>query len=252
MGLPKDQINEPKMTRAVWPRVIENADKYYQPGVFTTFTAFEWTSQPGGNNLHRVVIFRDDASRTGQVLPFSQFDSPDPEDLWAYMAAYEEKTGGRVISPPHNGNFSNGLMFDTKTLDGDPITAAYAEMRMRFEPIYEVTQIKGDGEAHPLLSPDDEFADYENMDKGNLPGVTAKTPDMLPGEYGRSALKRGLELEKKIGVNPYKFGMAAATDAHNALPSTREENFFGKAHIVEPTKKRANYVMVEAPEDPTH
>ena len=247
-GLPEDQIKEPRMVKAVWPRVIANADKYYEPGVFTTFTAFEWTSQPGGNNLHRVVIFRDDASRTSQVLPFSQFDSPDPEDLWAYMAAYEKKTGGRVISPAHNGNLSNGLMFDTKTLNGKPMTAAYAEMRMRFEPIYEVTQIKGDGEAHPLLSPNDEFANYENMDKANLPGLAAKTPEMLPGEYGRSALKRGLELQSQIGANPYKFGLAGATDAHNAIPSSREENFFGKAHIVEPSKKRADYVMVEAPD----
>ena len=247
-GLPEDQIQEPAMAEAIWPRVVENADKYYEPGIFTTFTAFEWTSQPGGNNLHRVVIFRDDASRTSQVLPFSQYDSPDPEDLWAYMAAYEEKTGGRVISPAHNGNLSNGIMFDTKTLDGGAMTAAYAEMRMRFEPIYEVTQIKGDGESHPLLSPDDEFADYENLDTANLPGTAAKTPDMLPGEYGRSALKRGLEIEKKSGANPYKFGLAGATDAHNALPSTREENFFGKAHIVEPSKKRAGYVMVEAPD----
>ena len=248
-GNPEDQIQEPKMAEAVWPRVVENADKYYQPGVFTTFTAFEWTSQVNeGNNLHRVVIFRDDASRTGQVLPFSQYDSPDPEDLWAYMAAYEEKTGGRVISPPHNGNLSNGIMFDTKTLDGKPLTAAYAEMRMRFEPIYEVTQIKGDGESHPLLSPDDEFADYETMDKGNISGQVAKTPEMLPGEYGRSALKRGLELEKKIGVNPYKFGLAGATDGHGGISSPREENFFGKGHLVEPGKKRADYKIIEAPD----
>ena len=247
-GLPEDQIKEPKLAEAIWPRVIENADKYNKPGVFTTFTAYEWTSQPGGNNLHRIVIFRDDKSRTSQVLPFSQFDSPDPEDLWAYMAAYEEKTGGRVISPAHNGNLSNGIMFDNKTLDGKPLTAAYAEMRMRFEPIYEVTQIKGDGESHPLLSPDDEFADYENMDKGNLPGLAPKTPEMLPGEYGRSALKRGLELEAQIGVNPYKFGMGGATDGHTGLPSTREDNFFGKAHIVEPGKKRAGYDIVAAPD----
>jgi hypothetical protein len=119
---------------------------------------------------------------------------------------------------------------------------------MHFEPIYEVSQIKGDGEAHPLLLPDDEFADYENMDKANLPGVAAKTPEMLPGAYGRSALKRGLELERQTGVNPYKFGLAAATDAHNAIPSSKEENFFGKAPIIEPDRKRADYVMIETPD----
>ena len=244
----KDLINEPRMAKTVWAKVVKNADKYYQPGVFTTFTAFEWTSHPGGNNLHRVVIFRDDASRTSQILPFSQYDSANPEDLWAYMAAYEKKTGGRVISPAHNGNLSNGLMFDTKTFEGKPLTAAYAEMRMRFEPIYEVTQIKGDGEAHPYLSPNDEFADFENMDKANITGGVAKKPEMLPGEYARSALMVGLKLEKQLGVNPFKFGMAGATDAHNAIPSSREENFFGKAHIVEPDPKRSKYVMIEAPD----
>lgn len=212
-----DLINEPRMMQAVWAKVVKNADEYYQPGIFTTFPAFEWTSHAGGNNLHRVVIFRDRADKTSQVLPFSQYDSVDPEDLWDYLANYEKKTGGRVLSIAHNGNFSNGLMFDTKTLDGNPLTNAYAEQRMRFEPLYEVTQQKGDTEAHPLLSPDDEFADFETMDKGNLNGTVAKTQDMLPKEYAREALKEGLRLEEKLGTNPFKFGMVGSTDNHGDL-----------------------------------
>ena len=198
-----DQINEPRMMQAVWASVVENADNYYQPGVFTTFHGFEWTSHPGGNNMHRIVIFREGADRTSRTLPFSQYDSVDPEDLWTYMASYEEKTGGSVLAISHNGNLSNGLMFDTKTYTGKQLSRAYAERRMRFEPIYEVTQQKGDAEAHPLLSPDDAFADFETLDAGNLTGKVAKTPDMLPKEYARSDLKEGLRQEALLGVNPY-------------------------------------------------
>jgi hypothetical protein len=241
----KDLINEPKMMQAVWEKVVKNADEYYQPGVFTTFPAFEWTSHAGGNNLHRVVIFRDDEDRVSQVLPYSQYDSVDPEDLWNYMERYEEKTGGRVMSIAHNGNFSNGLMFDTKTLDGNPLTKAYAEQRMRFESLYEVTQQKGDTEAHSLLSPDDEFADFETMDKGNLNGTVAKTPDMLPREYAREALKVGLRLEEELGTNPFKFGMVGSTDNHTALPTTREENNFSKASFVEPSADRAKHALIK-------
>jgi len=244
-GDDRDQINEPKMVQTVWARVVENADKYYVPGVFTTFTGFEWTSMPGGNNLHRVVIFRDGADKTSQVLPFSQYDSHDAEDLWDYMDRYQENTGGRALAAAHNGNLSNGLMFDTKTYTGKPLSRAYAEKRMSFEPIYEVTQQKGDGEAHPLLSPDDEFADFETLAKGNLSGKAAKTPDMLPKEYARSALKEGLRLEKELGANPFKFGMIGSTDNHTALPTTREENNFSKAPFVEPNAERAFHALVK-------
>ena len=241
----KDLINEPRMTQAVWAKVVENADKYYQPGVFTTFHGFEWTSMPDGNNLHRVVIFRDAGDKTSQTLPFSAFDSHDVEGLWHYMAGYEKKTGGQVLAIPHNGNLSNGLMFDTVTYTGKPLNKAYAQTRSRWEPLYEVTQIKGDSEAHPLLSPDDEFADFENLDAGNITGKFAKTKDMLPKEYGRAALKEGLRQEQKLGVNPFKFGMIGSTDAHNALPTTREENNFNKAHIVEPSADRAEHFLIK-------
>lgn len=241
----EDQIKDPRMTEAVWANVVKNADKYYQPGVFSTFTGFEWTQHRNGNNLHRVLMFRDGAERTSQILPFSQYDSADVEDLWAYMAAYEAKTGGRVLAAAHNGNFSNGLMFDTKTWTGKKLTRAYAQTRSRFEPIYEVTQQKGDGETHPLVSPDDAFADFERMDKGNLSGKVAKTPEMLPKEYARPALKEGLRQEAKLGVNPFKFGLIGSTDNHTGLPTTREDNNFAKAHFVEPSAERYLHALVK-------
>ena len=239
-----DLIGEPSMMQAVWAKVVENADRYNEPGVFTAFHGFEWTSMPGGNNMHRVVVFRDGADRTGQVLPFSQFDSVDAEDLWDYMAAYESRTGGRVLAIAHNGNLSNGLMFDVETYSGQPLTGAYAQRRMQFEPLYEVTQQKGDGEAHPFLSPDDEFADFETMDKGNISGKVPKTPDMLPKEYARSALLEGLRQEQRLGANPFKFGMIGSTDNHTALPTSREENNFSKASFVEPSAERYKHALV--------
>jgi len=241
----KDLINEPRMMQTVWAKVVENADKYYQPGVFTTFHGYEWTSMPDGNNMHRVVIFRDGGDKTSQVLPFSMYDSVDAEDLWNYMAGYEEKTGGQVLAIAHNGNLSNGLMFDTETYSGKPLTRKYALTRSSYEPVYEVTQMKGDGEAHPFLSPDDEFADFENLDAGNISGKVAKTNEMLPKEYGRSALKEGLRQEQSLGVNPFKFGMIGSTDAHGGIPSSREENNFSKAHIAEPSATRAEHFLIK-------
>jgi len=241
----KDLINEPRMVQSIWSRVVENADNYYQPGVFTTFHGYEWTSMPGGSNLHRVVMFRDAGDKTSQILPYTMYDSVDPEDLWKNLATYEKKTGGQVMSIPHNGNLSNGLMFDTETYTGKPFSKSYAQTRIKFEPVYEVTQMKGDGEAHPLLSPDDEFADFETMDMGNLSGKVPKTKEMLPGEYGRPALKDGLRWENKLGVNPFKFGLIGSTDAHNAIPGTREENNFLKAHFVEPSADRAEHFLVK-------
>jgi hypothetical protein len=221
------------LTRSVWERITSYAEEYNQPGVFTALIGFEWTSSPGGNNLHRNVVFRGDKSRADRVLPFSNYDSTDPEDLWGWMAGYEEETGDRLLAIPHNGNLSNGLMFDAVTLtDRTPLDRDYAERRMRWEPIYEVTQIKGDGETHPSLSPNDEFADYGTWDRGSF--GAAKDPDMIPREYAREALKQGLAWESKLGVNPFKFGMIGSTDSHTALATTQEDNFFGKATPVEP------------------
>ena len=234
---------------SIWREFLETADAYNEPGSFTTMTGFEWTATPKGDNLHRVVLFADGAEKTSQILPYSMFDSEDPEDLWNYLAAYEAKTGGRAISPAHNGNTSNGLMFNGKDFKGKKITKAYAELRMRFEPIYEVTQIKGDGEAHPFLSADDEFADYENWDVTNLSGTAPKEDGMLQYEYGRSALKLGLELGKDLGANPYKFGLFGASDAHTALATTREDNYFGKYQHTEPSPNRHGRDVIPA-EDP--
>ena len=235
--------------RNIWQRFVEVADTYNEPGRFTAMTGFEWTSSPKGDNLHRVVLFADGADKTSQIVPFSMFDSEDPEDLWKFLAAYEAKTGGRAIAPAHNGNLSNGLMFLDKTFKGAPLTPAYAEARMRFEPLYEVTQMKGDGEAHPYLSPDDEFADYENWDVSNISGSAPKKSSMLQYEYGRSALKLGLKLGKELGVNPFKFGLFGASDAHTALATTREENYFGKYQHTEPSPKRHGHQVIPA-DDP--
>jgi hypothetical protein len=246
----EEKIKNQQVKRSIWERFTKTADHYNEPGKFSAFIGFEWSSVPQGNNLHRVVVFRDGAERANQVLPFSLFDSEDPEDLWRYMTAYEKKTNGQMLAIPHNGNLSNGLMFGEKTLSGKRINQAYAQERMRWEPIIEVTQIKGDGEAHPFLSPEDEFADYENWEKANLAGTVAKKKEMLQYEYGRSALKLGLKLEEKTGANPYKFGMIGSTDSHTSLATTREENYFGKFTKTEPSAERYKHEVIRSTTDP--
>jgi hypothetical protein len=229
----EDPMPNPGLQRTAWERIIDAVDQHNQPGVFTAFHGFEWTSTPDLRNMHRNVIFRDGKEEARQVLPMTMFDSTDPEDLWDYMEAYEKKTGGRALAIPHGGNLSQGLMFATETMSGKPLDKAYAERRMQWEPIYEATQIKGDGEVHPALSPNDEFADYYTWDKGDF-GLNPKQPGMLPHEYARSALKLGLEQQAGIGANPFKFGMVGASDSHTSLASTREENYFGKFAGAEP------------------
>ena len=233
----------------LWNEIVETVDAYYEPGVFTSLSGYEWTSTPLGNNLHRVVVFGDGADKTGQTRPFTYFESEDPEPLWDYLAAYEEMTGGSAISVPHNGNVSNGIMFAPTKFDGSPMDAEYAAKRIRWEPMHEVTQIKGDEETHPMLSPDDEFADFETWDVANISGTVAKTPEMLRYEYGRSALKVGLEVQSQTGVNPFKFGFYGTTDTHTALPTTREDNYFGKYQHTEPSPNRHNFDVIPA-DDP--
>jgi hypothetical protein len=233
------ELNDPEILAPAWREVVEAAERHDAPGHFTAFIGYEWTSWPGGNNLHRVVVFRDGADRLIDRLPFSAWMSDDPEDLWAYLGRYESETGGRVLAIPHNGNLSNGLMFRPETRDGRPIDADYATRRARWEPIVEVTQIKGDGETHPFLSPDDEFADYETWDLGNFTGVP-KTSDMLEFEYARGALKVGLRLWGELGANPFRFGQIGSTDSHTALSTADESNFFGKHSAgMEPSAERA-------------
>ena len=230
----------------VWRDIINAAEDFNEPGVFTTFIAYEWTSLVKGNNLHRNVILRDGAETALKTLPYTTtppVGSPNPRDLWKFLENYEETTGGRALAIAHNGNLSNGWMFPLRDdfAEGAPLDAAYAEARMRWERLYEPTQFKGDGEAHPLLSPDDEFADFETWDFGNLDASVAKTPEMLPGEYARSGLKRGLELEAQLGVNPYKYGLGGATDTHTALSTPAENNFFGKFTSYEPKAERVGH-----------
>jgi len=238
-----------KPFKNLWEKVIDDAEAFNNPGRFTAFVGFEWTSLIKGNNMHRVVIMRDGAVRARQVVPFTMTapqGSPDPRDLWKYLANYETKTGGEVLAIAHNGNLSNGIMFPLEAQwNGTVLDETYVTQRDKWEPLYEVTQIKGDGEAHPFLSPDDEFADYETWDIGNLDVSEAKTNDMLAGEYAREALKRGLAIEKRLGTNPYKFGLIGATDSHTSLATAEEDNFFGKHSGYEPNPKRMSHPFME-------
>jgi hypothetical protein len=234
----------------IWQDFVAKAETYNAPGAFSAMAGFEWTSTPMGDNLHRVVLFADGAEKTGQIVPFSIFDSQNPEDLWQFLAEYEKNTGGRVIASPHNGNLSNGRMFSEKDFFGKPITKDYAERRIRWEPLHEVTQMKGDEETHPLLSPEDEFASFETWDLSNLAGNAAKEPWMLQYEYGRSALRVGLELGARLGVNPYQFGFTGTTDTHTGLATSREENYFGKYMSTEPGPNRHNTPVIPS-DDPS-
>jgi uncharacterized protein DUF3604 len=243
-------IKNPQAIRSAWQAYTTLADRYNESGRFTTLIGFEWTSMPNGNNLHRVVVFKDGADKANRTLPFSQYDSPNPEDLWRVMAAYEQETGGQVLAIPHNGNISGGLMFSDVNYAGKPLTWEYATARSRWEPLIEVTQQKGDSETHPFLSPNDEFADYGRWDKVNLNGIIAHQPEMFQYEYARSALKLGLKLEDQLGVNPFKFGMIGSTDSHTALAAVEEENYFGKVSLLEPNPHRWEHKSIAYKPDP--
>jgi len=233
----------------LWDRVIEDADDFNEPGTFTTFIAFEWTSLIKGANMHRNVIFRDNGDRARLVVPYTTappMGSPDPLDLFKYLEDYETKTNGAVMALAHNGNLSNGIMFPVDAqYSGKKIDKFYVEQRAKWERMYEITQIKGDGETHPFLSPDDEFADYMTWDVGNLDLSEAKTNDMLAGEYAREALKIGLALEAKLGTNPYKFAFTGATDSHTSLTTSEENNFFGKHTGYEPASERLTHPFMK-------
>jgi hypothetical protein len=246
----KDYAPGSRVTRNVWERIVDAAEQYNEPGRFTALIGYEWTSVPKGMNLHRNVILRDGAMRAKQVVPLTTqppFGTTDPMDLYQWLENYEKTTNGQALALAHNGNLSNGWMFPIdRTYAGGKVNKKYAEQRARWEPLYEMTQMKGDGETHPLLSPDDEFADYENWDKGNLDLTELKKDEMLAGEYAREGLKRGLMLENKLGINPYKFGMVGATDSHTTLATAEEENFFSKSVSVEPSKTRINHPFIKS------
>jgi hypothetical protein len=232
-----------------WARTVAAAERYNEPGRFTAFIGYEWTSLVHGNNMHRVVIYRDGGDIGGQMVPFTASPpqgSTTPRDLWTWLEQFEEKTGGNVLAIAHNGNLSNGIMFPmVEQSDGVALDKSWAERRAKWEPLYEATQIKGDGETHPFLSPNDEFANYETWDIGNLDVSEAKTEQMLAGEYAREALKRGLELERKFGTNPYQFGMIGATDSHTSLATAQEDNFFGKHSGAEPGPERMTHPFMK-------
>ena len=201
----QDPENHPPFPKAVqkiiWEDVGQTADEHNIPGQFTAFIGYEWTSMIEGNNLHRVVIYRDGADRATQLPPFTSQESTDPRDLWRALDTYETMTGGEVMAIAHNGNLSNGMIFPNESVDNQKLNLSYAETRARWEPIYEVTQVKGDGESHPTLSPSDEFADFESWDWDNIGRSAPKEDWMLAHEYARG-LKLGLVHQAELGVNP--------------------------------------------------
>ena len=241
-----------KAFTSAWDQTMQAAEDFNQPGLFTAFIGYEWTSNTNAMNLHRNVIYRDDMTYARQMDPFvtlKPWGSDNPRDLWAWMEQYEDKTGGDVLAIAHNGNLSNGRMFPKiESFTNQPIDKAYADGRARWEPLYEITQEKGDSETHPFLSPNDEFADYETWDWGNLNLSEAKTKDMLEFEYVRSALKNGLQLEGELGANPYKFGVVGGTDSHTGLATVEEENYFGKIASMEPSPERTKRPFMQSPD----
>jgi hypothetical protein len=248
-GTLPEVITDPATTgplmKTVWEAYTETAKEFNDPGRFTAMIGYEWTSVPGGNNLHRNVLFRDNKDKADQILPFSSWDSEDPEKLWEWMAAYEEKTGGKLLAIPHNGNLSNGRMFEAVDFEGYALTRDYAERRTRWERLQEVMQTKGNSETHPTLSPNDEFADYgiAGWEYGNLTMEDEpESPEMRPHMYLRGGLMSGLRMEQELGANPFKFGMIGGTDVHNSLTSIEEDNFMGKHVIQEPRPERWEHV----------
>ena len=237
-----------KLMRSVWEDYVKTADHYNVPGQFSAIIGYEWTPTNSGDKLHRNVIYRDNAEMAGKVAPFTANNSMNPQDLWVWMENYEQATGGNVLALAHNGNLSNGQMFpvETNPQTGAPIDTDYVTARARWEPLFEVTQMKGDSESHPYLSPKDEFADFAIWDRGNATMERLKTPDMLQYEYAREALKNGLKLEQGLGVNPFRFGMVGSTDSHTALATAEENNYFGKMAWDEPRADRANQAYEHA------
>ncbi|MEP1594526.1 MAG: DUF3604 domain-containing protein [Halieaceae bacterium] len=211
-----------------WRHMIETADAHYDPGVFTALVAYEWTAMIGGQNLHRNVIYRDNRV---PPLPFSSLQSNNPEDLWDALDAQREQ-GMRVLAIPHNGNLSNGLMYDRVQFDGSPLTTDYSARRRRNEPVSEILQIKGTSETHPLLSPEDEFADFELVTEQLDTAGDFSEP---AGSYVRDAMRFGLELSHSEGFNPYKFGVIGSSDSHNASSSVQESEHHGKLPIMDGT-----------------
>ena len=243
-------VDNERLRSPTWEEITRQADAANEPGRFTALIGFEWSSMPRGDNLHRVVVYRDGAKAARQRIPVSAFEGDRPEDLWRFMEEYESEVGGQILAIPHNANLSNGRMFATSQSDGTAIDAAYAKRRARHEPVVEVTQYKGDGETHPALSPEDPFADFETWDFGNLHATKTfpKEPGMLPFEYARSALKLGLQVADRTGENPFSFGMIGSTDSHTSLAAGAEDDYWGKISVIEPGPR--TWVANNAPVSP--
>lgn len=227
-GAPYEELLTQAIRQPIWDKIIDAAETNNEPGTFTTFIGWEWSSMPGGANLHRVVFTDKGGETAKQFLPYSSADSDRPEDFWAWLDQTSAETGADFVAIPHNANISNGLMFNDVDSNGHPISASYARTRMRWEPVAEVTQIKGDSETHPELSPDDEFADFETFDHVMAFNSEAEAQSDQVSNYARSGLKRGLEIEQQTGANPFKFGMIGSTDSHTGLSTASEPNFWGK------------------------
>jgi hypothetical protein len=241
---PSEEDRLPKMTRSMlWNHALGVAESFNNPGVFTTLLGYEWTSMVDGNNLHRVVLFEDGKEKAGQITPFSAMRSRDPVDLWAALESYEKLTGGRAIAIPHNSNMSNGRMFPEVDAQAQALPERYIKGSSRWEPLMEVTQVKGDVETHPAISPDDPFAAFETWDAGNILQTEEKTEAMLKYEYARSVLAVGMSLEDEFGTNPYQFGFVGSTDSHTALSTADADNYFGKFPNSEPALGRAEGLM---------
>jgi hypothetical protein len=238
--LPTNTLGDTLSTETTaWHEIVDAAERHNNPGQFTTLIGWEWSSIPTGANLHRIVFTPDGADKAKQFVPYGSDQSQYPEDLWQFLEQTQEKTGTRFIAMPHNSNISKGYMYADTTLKGAPITADYARRRMQWEPVSEVTQIKGDSETHPSVSPDDKFADFETYTHY----IQQDLQDYVPtaADYVRPALKLGLALGQKTGVNPYQFGMIGSTDSHSGLSSPQENNFWGKfARDSTPETKRSS------------
>lgn len=231
----------------IWRDLVQAAEEYNEPHVFTAIIAYEWTSLVAGDNLHRNVLFRDGPERALQFVPFltaPPAGSSDPRDLWAWMQNYEDKTGGDVLAIPHNPNLSNGRMFAPNDTfrDGEAFDAEYLRTRANWEKLLEIQQTKGDSETHPVISPTDEFADYESWDWANLDVSAPKTPEMIPYEYARGILKEGLQFGAEQGINPFKLGFVGGSDIHTGLTTQDDTNFFGAFTWMEPSATRANSI----------
>jgi hypothetical protein len=234
---------------ATWLGIIQAAEEANDPGKFTAFIGYEWTSLVNGANLHRNVLFRDngDKARRSSRSPITR-RAARTRAISGNGWRLRTEDGGQVLAIAHNGNLSNGIMFPLiESFNRKPIDREYAETRARRERLYEVTQMKGDGETHPYLSPNDEFANFERWDKGNLDMTEAKKPAMLEFEYARSALKNGLKVESELGANPYKFGLVGSTDSHTGLTTPDDNNFWGKMPASEPGPERSRHAFLKGP-----